>query len=174
MGSASGARHQRHRQLVLLVAMGLSVSGCASMLHRAPDFRGTLKQDVQVTSDPTGVTVRLNGIIVGVTPTRVAVRRKEPGQSLAFHKDGYVPVQLPLRRRLSGGAFGNLALAGLAMNPLNGPNGLSDDSWSRAQQVSVALVLPAVGLGIDMMTGAAYAVPSQVHVTLVAKTGQRN
>ena len=54
----------------------------------------------------------------------------------------------------------------MALNPLNGPNGLSDNPWSRSQQVAFALILPAIGAGIDVLSGAAYEAPPRLHVVL--------
>jgi hypothetical protein len=155
-------------------ALAMCLSGCASLLYKAPDVRGSLKQQVEVTSDPVGATVRLNGIIVGVTPTKVAVRRRESGQTLSLDKEGFTGVEVALKRRPDAATFGNLALAALALNPLSGPNGLSDNPWSRSQQVLFAFVFPVVGFGLDLATGAAYAVPSRVHVTLKPKSVQQH
>lgn len=150
----------------VIIALTMAVSGCASLAYRAPDVRGTLTQQVEVTSEPAGAAVRLNGVIVGVTPARVAIRRKQGGQTLTFEKEGYGRIDVPLKRGPSAATFGNAAFSALALNPLNGPDGLSDNPWSRSQQVSFAFILPAVGIGIDMATGAAYAFPSRVHVDL--------
>ena len=86
----------------------------------------------------------------------------------AFERDGYQRLEMPLNRRASAAVWGNLAFGALAPNPLNGPNGLSDDPWSRSQQVTFALVLPAIGAGIDVLSGAAYEAPRRVHVVLTA------
>lgn len=155
------------------LALGVCLSGCGSVVYRAPDLRGSLTQQIEVTSTPAGAIVRLNGVIVGRTPARIAVRRRQRGQILGFEKDGYSRTDIPLSRGPSGATLGNLALSALALNPLNGPNGLSDNPWSRSQQVSAALILPAVGLGIDLLTGAAYAHPSRVHVDLSTKRVER-
>lgn len=44
--------------------------------------------------------------------------------------------------------------------------GLSDTRRSRKEQVTYAFIFPAVGLAVDHISGAAYAVRSPVHVTL--------
>jgi hypothetical protein len=56
----------------------------------------------------------------------------------------------------------------MALNPLNGPNGLSDNPWSRSQQIAFALILPAIGAGVDVLSVAAYEAPPRLHVVLKA------
>ena len=149
-----------------VLAAAVSASGCASVVYRAPDFRGSVTQQVEVTSQPNGAIVRVNGVMVGATPTRITVRRKNAAEILSFEKDGYLRLEMPLNRRTSAAVWGNLAFGAMALNPLNGPNGLSDNPWSRSQQVAFALILPAIGVGIDALSGAAYEAPPRVHAVL--------
>lgn len=73
---------------------------------------------------------------------------------------------MPLKRRTSAAVWGNLAFGAMALNPMSGPGGLSDNPWSRTQQVAFAFILPAVGATIDALSGAAYEAPRRVHVVL--------
>lgn len=152
--------------LVALALVLLSTPGCASMVYKSTGLRSTPPQQVLVTSEPSGALVRLNGILVGVTPGKVPVRRTGPLQTLSVALDGYETYTAVLKRELSGATYGNLLFGAAALNPLNGPNGLSDRPWSRRQQVAYAFLLPAVGFGVDALSGAAFAVRSPVHVTL--------
>jgi hypothetical protein len=152
--------------LCSILAGVVSTSGCASVVYRAPDFRGSLTQQVAITSEPAGAIVRVNGVVVGATPTTITVRRKNAAEILAFEKKGYQRLERSLNRRPSAAVWGNLGLGALALNPLNGPNGLSDNPWSRSQQVAFALILTAIGAGGDVLSGAAYETPSRLHVVL--------
>jgi len=89
-----------------------------------------------------------------------------------LEKEGFISAPVLLKRRVSAATFGNLAFSAMALNPVNGPGGLSDNPWSRSQQVAFALILPAIGAGVDVITGAAYAAPARVHVKLKATAGQ--
>lgn len=152
----------------ILVLLG--VPGCASIVHKSRGIDNTPPQQVRVTSEPSGATVRLNGVVVGVTPARIPVRRTGPVVTLSVAKDGYETHSVLLKRGLSGAAYGNLLFAAAALNPLNGPNGLSDTRWSRREQATYAFLFPAIGFGVDLLTGAARGVRSPVHVTLTPLT----
>jgi hypothetical protein len=149
-----------------IVLAAVAASSCASLAYRAPDFRGGATQQVEITSEPGGAIVRVDGVVVGETPTKITVRRKHAAEILSFDKDGYERLEIPLKRRASAAVWGNLAFGALALNPMNGPNGLSDNPWSRSQQVALAFILPAVGAGIDALSGAAYEAPRRVHAVL--------
>ena len=169
MPSAAGAARDR-AVVILSLCCSLCGSGCASLVHKAPaPGRGTTMQEVHVSSEPAGAQVVLNGRVLGVTPTRVRLVRKNPNQVLRLLKDGYLPRDVPLKRRVSGAVAGNLPFALLALNPLSGQNGLADNPWSRSEQAAWALTLPAIGVGVDFLTGAAYTLPSRIHVTLEAR-----
>jgi hypothetical protein len=166
----------RRRQTAVLssiVAVAVSATGCASIVYRAPDFRSSVTQQVEVTSEPAGAILRVNGAVAGVTPTTITVRRKHAAEILSFEKEEYRRLEIPLRGRSSAAVWGNLAFAALALNPMSGPNGLADNPWSRRQQVTFALILPAIGAGVDALSGAAYAAPSRVHVVLEAHPSAR-
>jgi hypothetical protein len=152
--------------LCSILAGAVSTTGCASVVYRAPDFRGSVTQQIAITSEPAGAIVRVNGVVVGATPTTITVRRKNAAEILAFEKKGYQRLERSLNRRPSAAVWGNLGLGALALNPLNSPNGLSDNPWSRSQQVAFALILTAIGAGGDVLSGAAYEAPPRLHVVL--------
>ncbi len=91
--------------LVLVTITGLVTSGCATIVH------GT-KQDVYVTSNPSGAVVRMQGIAT-TTPGVLTLDRKHERYVLVFEKEGYQPVEIKLRRTIDGWFFGNLLIGGL-------------------------------------------------------------
>ncbi|MBI3292709.1 MAG: hypothetical protein HYZ73_07890 [Elusimicrobia bacterium] len=89
----------------LLVAALLS--GCASIIHGS-------RQDVRVTSVPSGAVVRVNlNNQATTTPGVLTLNRKEIGYVLTFEKQGYKPVEVSLRRTVDGWLFGNILFGGL-------------------------------------------------------------
>jgi hypothetical protein len=159
-----GSRARR----TLLTAPAVISAGCASIVYKSKGRGNTPPQQFLVTSEPTGATLRLDGVVVGVTPAKIPVRRTGPLQTLSVALDGYDIHSMVLKRELSGAAYGNLLFGDAALNPMNGPNGLSDTGWSRREQVTCAFLFPAIGFGIDAFTGAALGVRSPVHVVLAA------
>ncbi len=85
--------------------MGLIAAGCATIVH------GT-KQDVYVTSQPSGAVVRVHGTAT-TTPGIVTLDRKQRRYVLVFEKEGYKPIEIKLRRTLDGWFFGNILFGGI-------------------------------------------------------------
>jgi hypothetical protein len=138
-------------QRLLVIAACVWITGCATLVHGR-------KQEVVVSSEPPGAQVLLRGEGIGITPTKVTMPRRDSHLTLRFEKAGYQPVELPLKRSMSGWVVGDLA-----WGPLQFANqGLS----STSQQATAAVVVPATFLGVDLLTGAAYKLPSQVQVVL--------
>lgn len=75
-------------QKSLIVIAALATASCASIAYRAPDLRGGATQQVEITSEPSGALVRVDGVVAGETPTRITVRRKDAAEVLSFEKDG--------------------------------------------------------------------------------------
>lgn len=84
----------------------LFLIGCASVLH------GT-HQRISVASVPPGAEVMVQNARAGVTPAKIEVRRKDKDVILRFEKEGYKPVEVTLRRKVSGAVWGNIALGGV-------------------------------------------------------------
>ncbi len=90
---------------VLLIAALLT--GCASIIHGS-------RQDVRVTSVPSGAVVRVNlNNQATTTPGVLTLNRKEIGYVLTFEKQGYKPVEVSIRRTVDGWLFGNILFGGL-------------------------------------------------------------
>ena len=115
---------------LLAAAELLLLTSCASVIH------GT-RQTIPVASVPSDAKVYVQDVHVATTPGKIEVRRKDEGITLRFEKDGYKSVEVQLSRKLSGAAFGNLALGGV------------------------------IGLIVDFSNGAAYKqTPSQISASL--------
>lgn len=148
-------------QVAAVLSLGCA-AGCATIIH------GT-KQDVTITSDPAGARVtvlsKVNGYLAershpGVTPLQVKLTRRDPGMVIRFEKDGCAPVEIGVKRSLSGWTFSNLLFA----NPFAGQGA---DSPQAASSIYIELLLTAGALiGIDHSTGGAYNLPTWLHATL--------
>ena len=123
------------RRTVSLALVAAVVSGCASIIHGS-------RQDIRVTSNPSGAVVRVNlNNIATTTPGVLNLNRKEIGYVLTFEKEGYKPVEVSLRRTIGGWLFGNIIFGGI------------------------------IGIVIDFASGSAYKLtPSEVEVALGEKS----
>lgn len=92
------------KYLLLLVAL-LQVGGCATVVKGS-------SQTVPVSSDPPGADVVVNNMQVGVTPTQVALRRKED-HLVTVQKEGYVPASVPVLKSIGGAVWGNILAGGI-------------------------------------------------------------
>jgi uncharacterized protein YceK len=96
------------RCVVAALAGGIaiaSMSGCATIMH------GT-KQDVGISSTPTGASVMIDNTINGVTPVVAKLRRKE-NHVVRIQMAGYQPFETTLTHSVSGWVWGNVAFGGL-------------------------------------------------------------
>src|SRR5689334_739562 len=83
----------------------LGLSGCATIIH------GT-KQEVGISSSPTGATVMIDNNDVGVTPVVSKLSRKQ-NHVVKIQLAGYQPFETTLTHSVSGWVWGNLAFGGL-------------------------------------------------------------
>ena len=83
----------------------LSLSGCATIVH------GT-KQEVGISSSPTGATVMIDDNDVGATPVVSKLTRKK-NHVVKIQLAGYQPFETTLTHSVSGWVWGNLAFGGL-------------------------------------------------------------
>jgi hypothetical protein len=132
-------------------AAGLFGSGCATVVHGRT-------QAVTVTSEPAGASVFIESQLVGVTPARMELSRRDAHIVLRLEKDGFAAQEIALKRSVSAWLVGDVGLGG---NPVS-CQGL--DSAGPCP----ALLATNVGIFmlIDFITGAAYAHPSVVRVML--------
>jgi hypothetical protein len=127
-----------------------SVPGCASLAHGR-------YQEIAITSEPPGAEVFIDRRPVGVTPLQLDVSRRH-AHVLRFEKEGFAKQAVELKRRESAWLIADIAVAA---NPAAG-QGLDDPSkWPLFVAQTLAIVL-----GIDLLTGAAFTLPSRVSATL--------
>ena len=94
-------------RLLAVALIAALLAGCASIIHGS-------RQDVRVTSVPSGAVVRVNlNNQATTTPGVLTLNRKEIGYVLTFEKQGYKPVEVSLRRTVDGWLFGNILFGGL-------------------------------------------------------------
>ena len=156
-------------RLVVLAAMCIITTGCASLIRPSGSWRqgGPGTQPVAVSSEPAGAAVFRQGQFLGVTPTTVYLNRRNATHVLRIEKDGFRTVDVPVKRRLSPLLAGNAVwpVVGVLMAAGSG----RPDAESRA--VRYAVLFPAVGVGVDLLTGAGFTLPSRLHVTLESQDG---
>jgi hypothetical protein len=83
----------------------LLITGCATIIH------GT-RQDVGISSTPTGASVTIDNLQAGTTPVFSKLRRKE-NHVVRISLPGYQPMDLTLTSSVSGWVWGNVAIGGL-------------------------------------------------------------
>jgi len=134
-----------------LAALLSCSTACATFAH------GT-RQDVGLSSEPLGARVSMDGKFIGMTPTRVSLRRRDAGIVLLFEKEGFQPEAVRLKRSVSGWIAVDVVVS---VNPL-----MIQGLDSSSQYPRTAAVALAQTLGIDFLTGAAYKLPPLVRAVL--------
>jgi hypothetical protein len=136
---------------VVIVASWLS-TGCATFAHGS-------RERVSITTNPPGATIFINGEPTEqITPATIALPRRR-GHTLTLEHDGYVTQEVNLKRRPSNWLWLNL---GLCANPA-AIQGLDSPS----QFPLVLLTCFATFTGIDLLSGAFFAVQKKVTVDLL-------
>jgi hypothetical protein len=118
-----------------LISLGLGA--CASIMH------GT-RQDVGISTMPTGASVTIDNLQSGNTPVFAKLSRKE-NHVVHIDMQGYQPLDLTLTHSVSGWVWGNIAfggLIGLAVDAISG--GMYKLS---PEQLSATLVTTHASLG---------------------------
>jgi hypothetical protein len=140
-----------------VAAVGIALlqsTGCATMA-RGPGST----QEVLVTSMPPGAHVFIGNRMVGTTPVRLDLKRRDSRIVLRLEMDGFAPYGLPVTQSISGW----LALDLFPLNPYiaQGLNSAErgPTKWQRAGALALAF-------GVDFLTGAAYTLPAAVHAVL--------
>lgn len=102
------------RTIISLFVFGLLTS-CASIIHGPT-------QKIDITSQPVGAKVFIDGIDYGVTPTYVNLMRKGRMEDESRDKkeylvrielEGYIPYVLKLKREMDGWFLGNILFGGV-------------------------------------------------------------
>ena len=95
------------RFFVLALTSVLLSPGCATLA-------GKSTQKIPVTSSPAGAAVIINGIGKGVTPLMIKLDRMLKGPVIRIESPGYNPVEIRVRRKISGETIPGSFLLGLA------------------------------------------------------------
>jgi uncharacterized protein YceK len=101
--------------VAIFVGVALVLSGCCSIMH------GT-RQEIGVSSYPTGARVFVNGSQVGMTPATLELKRNA-SQRIRLELDGYQPYEMSLTKSTSGWVWGNIifgGIIGLAVDAIDG------------------------------------------------------
>ena len=101
--------------LLLTGCLAVPVAGCATIMH------GT-KQQVSISSTPTGARVTIDSAEAGQTPIVVELRRKDR-HAIQVDLEGYQPYVIVTTRGTSGWVWGNIifgGLIGLAVDAITG------------------------------------------------------
>jgi len=149
----------------MLLAAALALSGgCATIVHGS-------HQTVTIVSDPPGASVTVLSTSDGKppvvkskplpTPVQIDLLRHDGNLTLRFEMDGCAPVDVHLKRGVSGWTAGNL----LYINPMS-MQGMSDPGAEYTMQV--ALMVPLT-FGIDFASGGAYTLPKTVEARLCGR-----
>lgn len=93
----------------------VAMTGCATIVSGK-------NQEVSFTSNPEGVTVTVNGRVLGRTPLTANLQKKAD-QSLVFSRDGYKTLSMQLETTIDGWFWGNIAVGGLIGSSTDGING---------------------------------------------------
>ena len=99
----------------LFIALVVSLTGCCSIIH------GT-RQDVGISSAPTGAMVKIDNVSSGNTPVVAKLTRKD-NHFVRVELSGYQPFDMSLTRSVSGWVWGNIVfggLIGLAIDAIDG------------------------------------------------------
>ena len=133
----------------LAAALVLFTTGCATIMHGS-------KQDIAVSSTPTGAAVSVDNQQMGNTPTTLNLTRKDR-HVVSIEAPGYKRYDLQLTRGTSGWVWGNLVfggIPGLAIDAITG-------SLYKLSPDNVAATLEQGGTASMNPSG------NQLHVVLV-------
>lgn len=151
----------------LLVAATVAASTACATVTRPHMNR------VVVASDPPLAVITADGDPVGETPVTVPLSRRDwwgrgrGGAVLRFEKDGFVPSEVWVERRVNRWVLGNFVLAAIAGGlAAADPNSFGDRSAGR-----VAAGTLLWSFGIDFLSGSLFAFPRTVHTTLPSAAG---
>ncbi len=92
-------------KFLLSSAVLATAVGCATIMQGS-------KQQIAISSTPTGASVRVDTTSFGTTPVTVALRRKDK-HVIQITMDGYQPFELTTSRSTSGWVWGNIVFGGL-------------------------------------------------------------
>ena len=140
--------------IAMVALAALQAMACATVV------RGTeATQPVLVTSVPEGAHVFIGSQPIGVTPVKLDLKRRDSHIVLRLEKEGFAPQRVTVTRSLSGW----MALDLFALNPYIG-QGVSSSAQQPTKGQRAGVI--ALAFAIDILTGAAYTLPTAVQVSL--------
>jgi hypothetical protein len=101
--------------MICILFISFCYFGCATIVSGK-------NQQLSFQSTPDGVTVIVNGRVLGRTPLSTMLPKKSD-QTLEFKKDGYQTITMPLTIHLDGWFWGNILLGGLIGSTTDGITG---------------------------------------------------
>ena len=104
-------------RLIVLGLVMISISGCATVVTG-------WNQKIPVSSEPSGVTVQVDGKDTYTTPAKIRLKRNQD-HALVFTKEGYETATVKILHCISGAFCGNVFLGG--------PVGMGLDAMSGAE-----------------------------------------
>ncbi|MEC8895623.1 MAG: PEGA domain-containing protein [Planctomycetota bacterium] len=105
--------------LAVIAAVFSAVSGCATIAQSTGIGNSVGSDLVAITSKPSGATVHIDGVQVGVTPLTITVSPR--AKVITFAKDGYSAVTIPIPKDWNGWAIANvLWIPGVVVDAVTG------------------------------------------------------
>ena len=105
--------------LAVIAAVFSAVSGCATIAQSTGIGNSVGSDLVAITSKPSGATVHIDGVQVGVTPLTITVSPR--AKVITFAKDGYSAVTIPIPKDWNGWAVANLLwIPGVVVDAVTG------------------------------------------------------
>ena len=139
----------------LSVPFALTVIGCLLFqVSCATIFHG-FKEEIEVTSEPTGAKVYVEDRQIVTTPGEISIKM-EKDLMFRFEKEGYDPFEMKVKRRLSWKLLLNWLLSTQTIYYLDALG------WAKGPYV----LWMASPFCIDFLTGAAFVGPSKIEVKL--------
>ncbi len=90
---------------ILAAVLALGLTACATIVHGS-------KQDIGISSSPSGARVTIDGNSIGKTPVVTSLSRGD-NHVVKIELEGYADYEGTLTKSTSGWVWGNLALGGL-------------------------------------------------------------
>jgi len=162
------------RFFILALMSVLLSPGCATLTR-------SRQQIVFVTSSPLGAAVTINGIEKGVTPLMMKLDRTLRRPVIRIESPGYNPVEIRVRRKISGETIPGSLLLGLApgivpalllLDSDHARIDSSDEPAILSAYLKSAAVLGVLFVSIDLGGGKGYTLtPENLMVTLTKADG---
>ncbi len=99
-------RHHKLLSVPLLFAAYALLSGCATIVHLGGS------EEINLSSEPAGAKVVIDGTELGVTPLATKVERKKD-HAIVLNKEGFQETQTRVESHISWWVAGNVILGGL-------------------------------------------------------------